>query len=577
MKRYVIFLILIICSALCFAGDKEIINAMQTEIERAMNALRIEKMETPYFISLRFREKNYVMFFYNFGSLIEKIEDKNREVQALVRVNKPEMDNSNYAIGFGNVSSWNVVESSLPLEDDVLALRQIFWIAIDDAYKSSLKVFSEKKAYLNKHPQEDYPIDFLPIEEKIELMLQPEPITDNDFIQSYVKDLSSFLRDYSFLTEGLVYGGVKNIIQYYVDSEGNIHKRPDSYIYINIQLSAYTKDWYDIKQSINWTGRNIENLVKINEAKEKIKLILNDMQFILEQKPLEEYNGPVVFVGEASAKFFFDLLGKGISNVREPLGIEDSLFSFFPRDKGFLSKKINQRILPPSFNVWDKPNLKEIDNKLLIGYMPVDDEGVKSKDIQIVKEGKIIAFPMRRTAIKKYAEANGHARSSYFSIPDSYITNLIIEDADGLSEEEFFKKINEIADQEGLEEILIVAKLKSDDDSLEEMLEMFDSETKGNYLSMPEVMYIYNIKTNEKKPVWGLEFSKVNEGSLKNIVSSLNLPTLFQYYPSFKKWPEPISIYCPSGIIVNDLNLVKTKEQMTMPFPIPMPELKKGK
>lgn len=576
MKRYVLFIILFIWSALCFAGDKEIINAMQTEIQRAMSNLRIEKMETPYFISLRFRENNYVIFYYNFGSFIEKIENKNRVVQALVRVNKPEMDNSNYAEKFGE-NSWNIVESSLPLEDDVLALRQIFWKAIDDAYKSSLQVFSDKKAYLQQHPQEDYPIDFLPIEEKIELILQPEAITDNDFIQSYIKDLSSFLRDYSFLTEGLVYGGVNNVVQYYIDSEGNRHKRPDSYIYVNVKLSAYTEDWYNIKRSINWAGRSIENLPKVYEAKENIKLILNDMQLILDQKPLEEYNGPVVFVGEASAKFFFDLLGKGISEVREPLGIEKSLFRFFSRDKGFLSKKINQRILPSSFNVWDKPNLKEIDNKLLIGYMPVDDEGIKSKEIQIVKEGKIIAFPMRRTAMKKYAEANGHARSSYFSIPDSYITNLIIEDVNGLSEEEFLKKINEIAVQEGLEEILMITKLKSDEDAPEDMLEMFGSGAEGNYLSMPQVMYIYNIKTNEKKPVWGLKFSKVNEGSLKNIVGSLKLPTLFQYYPSSTMGPVPISIYCPSGIIIEELNLVKTKKQMTMSFPLPMPELKKVK
>ncbi len=575
MKKYFLVILLLI-SSFSFANDDTdaIFNAMKIEINRAKDNLKIENMESPYYISLRLKDVNYQMFAYSFGSLLEDYQDQSRSIQAIVRVSKPELDNSNYNEG-GVSDSWNVVISSVPLENDELALRQIFWIAIDRAYKNSVQVFSKKKAYLQKHPQEDYPIDFLPVEEKTELIIDTEEIYDKNFLQSYAQKLSEFLRNYSFLSEGVIIATASNSVQYFLDSEGNRHKKPETYYSIKIRISAYTKDWYKINQSISLIENRKKNLPKLEEAISTMKISLDYIKEMIEQKPLEEYAGPVVFINQAACKFFLDLLGKGVSKVREELGEEEQFYSFFKKNTGFFAKKLNQRILPASYEVWDKPNLKELEGKELLGYMPIDDEGMKSKDIQIVKNGKLVSFPMRRTAIKKLVDLNGHARSALYNIPDSYITNLIIEDKNSLSEEEFFNKIKEIGQDEGLDEILMIFKLKEDElSTTDEIYDFMSLESESSLLSFPELMYLYNINTGKMRPVWGLLFSKINESSMKDIVASSQKRYLFQYYPVSNLWALPISIYCPN-IILKEANLVKIKKQMLMPYPLPMPELTK--
>jgi len=567
MKKYFLIFFLLFFTCLAFAGDKEIFTAMELEIQRAMNNLKIEGMESPYFISLRLNDTNYKMYYYSFGSVVEELNFLTRDVKALVRVNNPNLDNSNFSEGFDG-ESWNIVKQNLPLEDDVMTLRQIFWIAIDEAYKNSLSTLSKKKGYLQKHPQEEYPQDFLPIQEKTKIIINQEKISNANVIKDYAEKCSAFLRNYSFLTQGNVVATINQSIQYYYDSEGNYHKRADQYFIIRIYLEAYTKDWYLITQNLSWATREIENLPSIDKIINDVKNTLSYMKSILEEKPLEDYSGPVVFIDEASGKFFLDLLGKGISKSREPLSEEEDFFSFFKGSKGFLARKINQKILPSSFEVWDKPNEKEFEGNDLIGFMPVDDEGVKAKDIQIIKEGKLISLPMRRTAIKKFSEVNGHARSIFGALPEAFITNLFINDKKGLSEEEFFNKIKEIASEEGIDEVLIINRLKKDEMSNpEDILDQNQS-----LLSDPEMMFLYNINKGEKKPVWGLEFSKVNENSLKDIIASSENKNVYQSYTFSYFGEPPVSIISPD-IIVEKLNLIKTKKEMLKPSLLSAPDL----
>ncbi len=574
MKKYFLLFFLILINYLSFAGDKEIFNAMETEIQRAMKNLKIEGMESPYFISLRLNDINYRSYYFAFGSLVEELNLPSRDVEALVRVNNPNLDNSNFSEGW-NGESWNIIKYNLPFEDDITALRQIFWIAIDEAYKNSLSTLSKKKGYLQKHPQEEYPQDFLPIQEKTEIIIDQEKILNTDVLKNYAEKISVFLKNYSFLTQGNVAATMNQSIKYYYDSEGNRHKRADQYFIIKVDLEAYTKDWYLITQNLSWASRKIENLPSLDRILSDVKNTLNYMQRILEEKPLEDYTGPVVFMDEASGKFFFDLLGKGISKAREPLSEEEDFFAFLKGNKGFLARRINQKILPSNFEVWDKPNEKEFEGNDLLGFMPVDDEGVKAKDIQIVKDGKLISLPMRRTAIKKFSEVNGHARSIFGELPEAFITNLFINDKEGLSEEEFFNKIKEIASEEGIEEILIINRLKKSEINYPgDMLDMLSSMEEDSLLSNPEMMFLYNIKTGEKKPVWGLEFSKVNENCLKNIIASSENKNIYQSYSSSYFGDPPVSIVSPD-IIVEQLNLIKTKKQMLKPSLLAPPDFKK--
>jgi hypothetical protein len=291
------------------------------------------------------------------------------------------------------------------------------------------------------------------------------------------------------------------------------------------------------------------------------------LKSLLTQKPLEEYTGPVVFMGPAAGKLFLDLLGKGVTRAREPLSALGGNPSQY---NGFLAKRFGLKILPKSYEVWDKPNEKEFNSKVLVGSIAVDDEGVKSKDIALIKNGKLVGLPMRRTATKKFSEVNGHARGSINSTPNSAITNLFIEDKNGVSQDAFMNAIKETAADQGVDQVLMVSSLKDETNASDsdEFLSMFGSGSRTR-LSNPAQMVLYNIKTGEKKPVWGLEFSNVDEKNLKNIIASSKDQTLYQSLA----YTSPVSIIAPD-ILIEEITLEKTKLEKLRTPALPMPDLK---
>jgi hypothetical protein len=336
--------------------------------------------------------------------------------------------------------------------------------------------------------------------------------------------------------------------------------------------------------------QKVEELPPAEKIIERSDGLLKDVKALLEKKPLEDYTGPVIFSGQASGKFFASILAQGISRPREPLSARGEQMYFdsfnpFQQSEGFLAKRFGQKILPVTFDIWDKPGETEWQGKSLIGHLLVDDEGVKSKDVQIISQGKLTGFPMRRTATKKYSEINGHARaSSSMEPPEATITNLFIEDKEALAPEAFMQKAKAAAEEAGLDEVLVIASLKEDITMPESEEELFSLYRPGEVrlLTSPSEMYMLNVKTGEKKPVWGLEFSSVTEKVLADIVASTKERTLYQSVStSSRTWGErtdsrPKSIIAPD-ILIKELTLQKAGVQKLRTPALSIPSLEASK
>jgi predicted Zn-dependent protease len=581
MRKSLTFILFSIFILLFFSlqtegGEKEIFEAMQIEIDRSMAKLRLEEMDPPYFISLRMRDVESNELLTSFGSLLNRSDEHYRHVQAIVRVGSPALDHSNFEEM--DFSFFQYLQRNLPHVDDIKALRHAFWIAIDEAYKKNLKKLSKKKGYLEKHPQEDYPADFLAVSEKTIMILPKEEPDQIKTLHPYVQKISENLRKYSFLTEGIVNLKAYNILQYYLDSEGNKHIRPEKYIWLKVDFEAYTKDWYPIKRKKSWIAKKAEELPNLEKVSAKLNKFLKDMEAVLDQKPLEEYTGPVIFVGQASGKFFSNLFATGISKPREPIsaGREMMFPNPLEENKGFLAKRFGRKVLPTTYEVWDKPNAKAWKGRSLIGYLPVDDEGIKSKDIHLVNLGKLKGLPMRRTATKKFTEINGHARCFTGKAPEGSITSLFVEDKEGLSSEDFMEKARALAEEEGFEEILIIVSIKEfEEPSGPEDFSFFIQPGEKSLLANPLEMYLYNAKSGEKKPVWGLEFSGVTERALTEIIASTKEQSIYQFmaHPPYGSF-MPKSIIAPD-ILIQEMTLQKAKVERLRTPDIPMPEIGK--
>lgn len=562
MKK--IFLFILIFSNLLFSSEEEIFKAMEIEIKRAMENLKVENLQTPYYISLRLKDINLKIHNFSFGFDKGSSETNYRNLSTIVRVGSYEFDQTNFSPSFEFGFYSEDYFTSIPLENDLMVLRQAFWLSIDKAYKEAQEKFSKKKGFIQHHPQEKYPADFIKIEEPFVYIENIFENFDISKILSVSKNISAYLSKFDFLTGGNVSAYILTKKQYFLDSEGSKHLKFEPLCSIQISLDCFSSNYYPLSLSKDFVFSSNSDIPAEDEIKKEIDELLTYLKEISGKDPMEAYSGPVVFEGEGSASFFLALLGKGVSGVREPLS--DSRYGFPFKKGGFLGKKLNQRIMPSGFEVWDKPNLKEYNGKKLIGFLPVDDEGVKPKDIQIVKEGKLIGLPMRRTAYENYFDLNGHARESQFTVisidVDSTVTNLEIEDKNGFSKEEFFKKLEEYCEKEEIEKVLFIKKLKKGFTMSDIEIDFFSvAEGLRGILSEPMVTYLYDVKKKEMEAVWGLEFSSISENLLKDILFSTKEKKLSQIYEFLSNDSISYSIIAPEMVLVEEVSLKKSKLQ----------------
>jgi len=560
MKRFL--LLFIIFPFVSFSSDEDIFKAMDLEIKRAMEGLRVENLQNPYYISLRLKDIKIKTINFSFGFEGEKEESNYRNLSTVVRVGTPEFDQTNFSSSFDFGFYYMDYFTSAPIEDDLLSLRQAFWLSIDSSFKDAQEKFSKKKGFIEHHPQEKYYPDFVKIEKPFVYIDKVTEPLDFSKIYNISKNISSYLLKFDFLNDSNVTLFYLLKKQYFYDSEGSKHLRIEPIYLIQISFECFSSAFYPLSLNTSFVFR--DSIPSEEEIKKEIDELADYLKAIKEKEPMDSYSGPVIFEGQGSGSFFLSLLGKGVSSVREPLSEQSYSMPF--KKGGFLGKKLNQKIMPSGFDVWDKPNLKEYNGIKLIGYFPVDDEGVKAEDIQIVKEGKLINLPMRRTAFEDYINLNGHGREGQFTIistdVDSTVTNLIIEDKNGLAKEEFFKKVEEYCQKEGIEKVLIIKKLKKSFSmsDLETDIFSFVEGLKGA-LSSPMVMYLYDIKTKMKEPVWGLEFSSISENVLKDILFSTKEQFLNQVYEFLSMDSLAYSVIAPEMVLIDDLSLKKTKVQ----------------
>ncbi|MEW6367886.1 MAG: metallopeptidase TldD-related protein [Acidobacteriota bacterium] len=578
MRRLVVLLLLASATP-SQASAPQVLDAMKLEVQRAMSRLRIEGLDAPYFVSLRMDDSAIQRFSTAFGSAISEDRWRLRQAQAIVRVGSPALDQTNFAVE-PDYSELDFIGVNIPLGDDEKSLRQAFWLAIDRAYTSALGQLSKKKGYLEKHPQENYPADFLPPAEKTSLILPAAPAVQIEPYEEYVRKLSEALRQQSFLTEGQVNLQIVDRSQYYVDSEENQHLRPEQLVTLTIRLAVFTNDWYPMRQQLSWVRRLPNELPSPDAALAEVRKKVGYVQACRAAEPVEEYVGPVVFSGQAACRLFLDILGRGLGTAREPLSDREGMYSRRSEgERGFLAKRFGQRILPPSFDVWDRPSLKEFGHVLLAGYLPVDDEGARSLDVQLVNQGRLVALPMRRTATKKYAEPNGHARGSVYSFPesdvDSAVTNLLIEDKQGLPAGAFLDRAVEVAEAQGKEELLVLTALRDfpGTDWYDARSYFGDEQASRRLISEPGEAYLLDVKTRERRPVWGLTFSDADERVLSDIVAATRETTLGQWLsPDGLSNDVPVSIVAPD-VLIEEMPLERFNMQRLRAPSLDMPPL----
>ncbi len=439
--------------------DKEIIRAMENEINRSMGELYLESLERPYYIEYKLVLEEPLVIGATLGSIKDFSNTKRASLYVKVRVGSYIFDNTNFFdFGLSLFGSGDDEERFsgrlIPYEIDYKNLRRELWLATDAAYKQTAEILSKKQAAIKNRIRKDTTHDFLYIKPEKHIFSDNFAKVDSEKYKSLIKELSKTFIDYPEVTVSSV--GFEFIPEktYFLNSEGRQYIKTEHYTGLEIVAFTQSEDGMplaDMFTSINHTPDQLPAKDSLLAASKKVAESLT----ALKNAPYleESYSGPILFEDQAAAEMFAMVFAPNLVTQRQPMtenGIQES-----DRYMAFQSK-IGGRVLPEFFDVIAEPNMEKYQNTPLVGVYQLDDEGVLPEKVELVKDGYLKALLSSRTPTKRVRKSNGHNRGGSAMLS---VINIKVADDHQRSDNELKNRMLELCKDRELPYGIIVRKI----------------------------------------------------------------------------------------------------------------------
>jgi TldD protein len=380
------------------ASSDPILRALQAELTRSKAQLKMDNVDSPFYIEYRVFDVEQFDASAAFGALRDQNRTRLRLIRAVVRLGDYKVD-SFFNAGQG-------VSDILPLDNDELAIRHQVWLATDQAYKRASEAFSNKKAML-KQLNVDQPVDdFAKAEAAVSIgpvaKLDVDPAKWTKMLESatgvYRSDpqIQSFQASLNFTV----------LSQYFVNTEGTVTRHGSSHYQLVMSASEQARDGMRLERSPQYTANHIEELPTPEELRRDAVKLVADMKTLREAPVVdEEYRGPVLFSNDAATDMFFDLIVPNVLGRRPAPGRP-------ARTVGAFASSWRARVLPDFISVVDDPTVDTFGGHGLGGGYKVDDEGVPAAPVTVVDKGTLVNYLIGRVPIRDFPVSNGHGRAS---------------------------------------------------------------------------------------------------------------------------------------------------------------------
>jgi len=412
------------------AVNDVILSAMRAELERSKSQIKMDAVAAPYYIEYRIFDVDQYAANASFGALRADVRTRMRFLRVVVRIGDYKQD-SYIGQGEGTLDF-------VPVDDDPVALRRQIWLATDRAYKTAAESLTAKQAQL-KQMTVDQPVDDFAHADPVQLV---GPIVKLDFDpepwKKMLQDASGIYRndpEIEYAESNLRFQAVN---RYFVNSEGTVVRSGQTLYEISTGCSTQAADGMSLSRDNSFSVASMKELPSASEfvtRAEKLAATLKELR----NAPLveEEYRGPVLFSGDASASVFADLVGENVLGRKPDLGKN-------ARTTGAFAASYKTRVLPDFLSAVDDPTISSYAGKTLLGHYEVDDEGVPAQRVSLVEHGNLMNYDMSRAPIRDFPASNGHGRARVpTNSPGPSLGNFIVTATQPVSRDDLKKKLIE--------------------------------------------------------------------------------------------------------------------------------------
>jgi TldD protein len=407
-------------------ANDAVLRAMQDELARSVSKLQIKDLDKPYFIEYEVLDADVLSVSASFGGVVYSNRSRSRALAVDVRVGSYDFDNEPMGM-----------PRQVAIEDDYRALRHEIWLATDAAYRQAVEQLTRKRAFLkNRVSVEDEKISDFSREEPTEALAPRRAVQlDQARWEGLVREWSALFREFPAVKQSGVAFQLQLTHKYLVNSEGTRVRRPGLLVTLEAYGMAQAADGMWVSHSVPFYALDLDKLPAPQEVSAAIRRMAEELTR-LQSAPLfnEDYVGPVLLAGQASAEMFSQLLAPELCSQRPPAGMTSE-------DRSELANRINRLVLPTSMSVFDDPTLSSTGDQSLLGAFQVDDQGVPARRVSLVEQGVLKNLLLSRRPRKNMPRSNGHGRSGAIGYASAQIGNLFIQASAGRSYDELKQEL----------------------------------------------------------------------------------------------------------------------------------------
>ena len=516
-------------------SDYIVLQAMEDELTRSQEKLKLEGYETPYFISYQIKDNEYYSIKGKYGAIASSENDRIRRLFVDVRVGNYDFDNSIKGRSGGGAPFHGA--SDVPVDNDPDAIRAALWQATDLAYKGALTQYFNKKANNVREIKDTNSKSFT--REKSHDYYGPElNLTFNPGEwKDKIREISSVYKNYKELTNADIVITAQKETVYFINTEGTSYIRDEVLYSIDAQVTTRAKDGKVISNYRNLYYVSPKQIPSVKEIKAIVNEMVEETLVMRNAEVLSPVSVPALLEPEAAGVVFHEAIGHRLEGERQ---IDDNEGQTF-------KEKVGEEIIPPFLSIIDDPSMKNFNGTHLMGYYPFDDQGVPGERVVLIDKGILRNFLLSRTPVNGFERSNGHGRASYGRAPIARMSNTIIESDTEYSKEKLKELLIEEIKRQNKPFGLLIKRMKGGETNT-------SSYNFQAYRATPVAIYKVDPKTGEETPVRDVEIVGTPLVSINKIIATGDDYSVFNGFCGAESGYIPVSTVAPS-ILVSEIEL----------------------
>lgn len=527
-----------------------IMSAMQGELGRSMDELKLDEYESPYFIAYRVDDTESHSLSGKYGAIVDDSDDRSRLAYVEVRVGDYDFDN------FANVSTENYryseysAEHTLAVEADPTAIRGALWLLTDQIYKEALSSYLSKRGGAVFETVDKLDVPSFSQEQPVE---HRGEINGLDFDEAHwkktIKGVTKSILDSDAMLDATMNVSARRTVSYFVNSEGSSIVDEDVLYSVQIQGWARADDGMMLENARSIYARSPDDLPGKEAIQAEADNLVDELEALREAPVLDPYTGPAILLPEASGVLFHEAIGHRLEGERQ---LDDEGGRTF-------QGRTDEQVIPTFLSVLDDPTKDAWERTQLNGHYRYDQEGVAAQRVELIKDGILRNFLKSRTPIEDSTESNGHGRAQGVNKPMARMGNLIVS-AD--SKRSF--------PYEELKEKLL-AEVKRQDKPFGLIIRDISggsTNTSGYgyqaFKGGARMVYKVDPDTGEETLVRGVELVGTPLTAINKIVAASKETDVFNGYCGAESGYVPVSAIAPS-LLTTEVELQRTQQSKERP------------